>query len=71
MCEAKYNEKERKWNREDNKECYNCQNSYSTSAELFECEYENGEKYLYCAVCLGESPLSNEPEQVKSITRVR
>lgn len=71
MCEAVFNDQEEKWVRKDGKECYNCGNTYSTSPELFECEYENGEKYLYCAVCIEECPLSNEPEQVKSLIRVR
>jgi len=71
MCKAEFNESEQNWIREDGKKCYNCSNSYSTSSELFECEYENGEKYLYCSVCIGEVAFENEPEEIKLITRVR
>lgn len=71
MCKAIFDETEEKWIREDNKECYGCGNSFSTSSELFLCKYENGEEILYCSVCLGECPLSNEPEEIKSIIRVK
>jgi len=59
-----------KWVRIDGKECYGCQNNHSTSPELFEVEYENGEKLLFCSVCIGEGPFGNEPEEIKVIRRV-
>ena len=69
MCKAEFNDQEKEWIREDGKKCYNCSNSYSISPELFECEYENGEKYLYCVICIGEVAFS-KPEEIKTITRV-
>ena len=59
-----------KWVRIDGKECYCCQNTNSTSSELFEVEYMNGEKLLYCTVCIGEGPFDNEAEEIKIIRRV-
>lgn len=78
MCEAKFNESEKKWIREDKLECLGCGNTYSTNSELFKVEFIDGENkdsdgkdYVYCCICLGEYPLSNEPENIKQITRVR
>lgn len=71
MCEAelKQIEGEERWVRTDGKKCYSCESSYSTSPELFEVEYESGEKKLFCSVCISEGPLEN-PEQIKIMRRV-
>jgi len=61
----------KKWSRPDGKECYGCQNSYSTSPELFEVEYENGEKLIFCSICIDEGPFQNEPEEINVIRRVK
>ena len=68
MCEAKIIDG--KWVRIDGKECYGCQNGNSVSSELFEVEYEDGEKLFFCSVCIGEGPFGNEPEEIKIIKRV-
>jgi len=68
MCETKLIDN--KWVRIDGKECYGCQNANSTSSELFEVEYMDGEKLLFCTVCISEGPFDNEPEEIKIISRV-
>lgn len=60
-----------KWVRSDGKECNGCQNTFSTSPELFEVEFEDGEKLVFCSVCIEEGPFSNEPEKINIIKRVK
>ena len=69
MCEdiAEFNNK---WVRKDGSECYICESRYSTSPELFEVEFEDGKKLIYCVICLGEGPFSEVPEEIKIIRRV-
>lgn len=68
---AEFNNNERKWVRKDAKECCICESTYSTSPELFEVEFEDGEKLIYCVICLDEGPFSEVPEEIKIIKRVK
>jgi len=68
MCEAEFIDM--KWARKDGKECCICESTYSTSSELFEVEFNDGEKLIYCNVCLGEGPFSEVPDEIKIIRRV-
>ena len=65
-----FNEELKKWERPDNRECCICQNSNSTAPELFKVEFTDGEKLIYCNVCLVEGPLSEVPDEIKSMTRI-
>ena len=65
-----WNEELDKWVRRDKKECCICKNSHSTSPELFKVKFAEGEDLIYCNVCLGEGPLSEVPDEIKSMTKV-
>ena len=56
--------------RHDKIECCFCQNKYCTSPELFKVKFTEGEDLIYCNVCLGEGPLSEVPDEIKSMTKV-
>jgi len=70
LSQGVFNEELQKWERYDKKECCHCQNTYSTSPELFLVKFDGVEDKIYCNVCLGEGPLSEFPDKIKSITRV-
>ena len=68
MCDTEFIDG--KWVRLDNKECCICESRFSTSPELFEVEFNDGEKLIYCVICLSEGPFSEVPEEIKNIRRV-
>jgi len=70
LSQGVWSEELEQWIRHDKKECCICQNKYSTSPELFKVKFTEGEDLIYCNVCLGEGPLSEVPDEIKSMTKV-
>lgn len=70
LSQGVWNEELQQWVRHDKKECCICENRYSTSPELFKVKFTEGEDLIYCNVCLGEGPLSEVPDEIKSMTKV-
>ena len=70
LSQSIFNEALHKWERNDTHECCICQNSNSTSPELFKVNFTDGEELIYCNVCLVEGPLSEVPDEIKSMNRI-
>ena len=70
LSQGVFNEELQKWERHDKKECCICESTYSTSPELFLVKFADKEELIYCNVCLGEGPLSEVPDEIKSMTKV-
>ncbi len=50
--------------------CCICQGTNAVSDQVFEVEFKDGEKIIYCCVCLSEGPLSEVPEDIKTIKNI-
>lgn len=50
--------------------CVICNDVNATSDQIFEVEFKDGEKISYCVVCLSEGPLSEVPEDIKTIKNI-